>query len=114
MGREAVEKGLQHAPPGGNQGCVFLCLCLLDGIVADGVLGGDGRDDEGGVEPDEGVAERLEFGVAVACAGVASGYNVGDVRRGGVGRGLLGVDDENLRVLVFVQKSVAAAAKVSL
>ena len=111
---EAVEKGLQHAPPAGNHGGVLLCLCLLDGIVADGVLGGDGRDDEGGVEPDERVAERLEFRVAVACLGVSGGYVVGDVRRGGVGGGLLSVDDDDLGVVVCMQESVATAAKVSL
>ena len=111
---ETVEKGLQHAPPASYHGGVLLCLCLFDGIVADGVLGWNGRDDEGGVEPDEGVTERLEFGVAVACLGVASGYVVGDVRRSGVGGGLLCVDDDDLGVVLCVQESIATAAKVGL
>ena len=111
---EAVEKGLQHAPPAGNHGGVLFRLCLFDGIVADGVLGWNGRDDEGRVEPHEGVTERLEFRVAVTCMGIASGYAVGDIRRGGVGGGLLSVDDDDLGVVVCVQESIAMAAKVGL
>lgn len=45
-----VEEGLEHTLSAGDHCGILLCLCLLDGIVTNRLLGGYGRDYEGGVK----------------------------------------------------------------
>ena len=53
---DAVEESLKHTLPSGNHCRVFLCLCLLDGVIADGLLGRYWRNNKSRVELDEVVA----------------------------------------------------------
>lgn len=50
---DAVQKRLQHALASGNHRDVLLGLCVLGGIVSDGLLGRDWGDDESWIQPHE-------------------------------------------------------------
>lgn len=64
---DAIQKRLQHALASGNHHSVLLCLCLLGSIISNGLLRGNGGNDEGWIQPDEVQTERLEFGISVSC-----------------------------------------------
>lgn len=61
MTRKTVEECLKHALAACDHGGVLLRLGLLDRIVRDRLLVGDGWDDKNRVELGERVAERFKL-----------------------------------------------------
>lgn len=62
----AVEKRAQHPLAVVDDGLIFLCLCRLRGIVCHRMFLGYWRDDQGRMEIDKRLAQRVEVGVAAA------------------------------------------------
>jgi hypothetical protein len=67
---DAVEECLEHASAARDHGRIVLGAPLLGRIVTNALLGGDGWDNERGVELREAGAQRLELGIPVPRRGV--------------------------------------------
>ena len=61
----AIQERLQHTLPPRNHRYIFLCLSLLNRIVAEGLLGRYWGYNKGWIKPDQIVPERLKLRVSV-------------------------------------------------
>ena len=67
MPRDPSQEILQHPhPPRNHRRILFRLALSLDGVVCKGLLGRDRRNDQHGVERDEGCAQGVECRVAAA------------------------------------------------